>query len=284
MKYARAVISNTYVDSQGERMTRHALEGLVSHLKQAHVPLGVEHDPRRPPLGRIADAEIRDLPDGESEVVAVIEVFESGDEPPLIPDDERELVLRDWDGGGMSISYDWTFRHDEDQADIAAIAELLGTQPDYEIKKSADPISVIVIGAGVFAVAAFASGFLNKMGSDSWDFVKGKLAEVLNRRADRRGEQLLILSAGVRYAGATVEVQLILTNPTREDLDRALETGLATIESWLPGYLESEPAIRLIVFQWEDGRPELSYAVRRDCVPLRFRAGGLDDTDNLPDA
>ena len=56
---------------------------MVDQVKTAYIPMGIEHDPRIPPLGRVITAEITHLPDGEYALDAKVEVFEEGDVVPL---------------------------------------------------------------------------------------------------------------------------------------------------------------------------------------------------------
>ena len=57
-------MATTHVDRHGERLTRSALESLVRQLRANYIPIGFEHDPRFPPLGRMIDATVVELPDG----------------------------------------------------------------------------------------------------------------------------------------------------------------------------------------------------------------------------
>lgn len=267
MKRYEAVIGNTYVDAQGEQMTPAALESMVESTARWYVPIGIEHDPRVPPQGRIASAFVRGRADGESEAVAIFELFEEGETPPAGPNDERELPVAGFPDTGLTISHDWTHRSEGDQTDIAAIAEAFGNPPQYDVKKSFDPISVIVVGF-MLAGGPFYQGFLNAAGADTWKVVKPRLARLAARTEDHKGDRLLVFRAIVRPQNAWVQVDVILTNPTANDIEAFLDSSLALLDQTVPELLNSNPDVRRVVYEAKAGETWLSYAVRKDCVPL----------------
>lgn len=264
MKRFETVVSSTHLDSQGDRMTRDALESLVASISKSYIPVGIEHDPRIPPQGRIVSGFVRECADGEFEAVAIMEIFEEGDDPSL-PEDTREVVLPAHRVDGLTVSYDWTHRSDEDKSDIKAIADVLRNEPVYEVKKSADPISIILM-TGAFALGGIASGFLGQIGSDGWNLVKNKLGTLFARQ--RSGEQLLVFRVLTEVEGRKVEVEAILTNPSSRDIDDFLSQGLNTLDKVLPIYLADSTEVRRLVFEVQGSNVELKFAVRRDCRAL----------------
>lgn len=264
MKRYDAVIATTHLGSQGERMSREALDSLADAVARAYIPIGIEHDPRVAPQGRLASAVVRERADGEFEVAAVMEVFE-GDDDLQLEHSHREIVLHKHDTAGITIAYDWTHRSEGDQADIRSIAALLGTSARYDLKKAADPISVITL-AGAFLLGGISAGFLGQIGADSWNAIKPKLGSLFSRK--RKGEQLFVVTASLEVNGIFVEVQAILTNPTLSDIETLMSTGLKTLDKVVPIYLQNAPDIRRLVFEVDDGNLRLSFAVRKDCRPL----------------
>jgi hypothetical protein len=263
MKRLEAVVATTNVDSHGERMTRGALDSLVVSIAQAYIPIGIEHDPRIPPQGRIASGFVRERPDGEFEAVTIMEVFEEDDDLSSVAD-AREIVIPAQRANGLTVSHDWTHRSDEDQADIDAIADVLKNEPVYEAKKAADPISIIAI-AGAFVLGGIASGVLGQIGVDGWNIIKEKLGRLFARKHVRTGEQLLIFRALLKVGEKRIEVEAILTNPTPEELDRFLAGGLPALDRVLPIYLNNSPDIRRLVLAAKGDELELLFAVRKDC-------------------
>lgn len=273
MKRLEAVIATTHVDSQGEKFTREALDSLIESISNSYIPVGIEHDPRIPPQGRISSGFIRERPDGEFEAVAIIELFEEY-EPVILPDDPREIVMKRHKNTGWVISYDWTRRSfDEDLADIIAIADIFATKPVYNVKKSADPISLltiegsvapIIIGGSVI-VGHILGGFFKEVGIDAWKALKTRLNSLFSRSKKRNGEHLLSFNILSEVEGAEIEVQIILTNPTPEDIEWLLENGLDIIEKVLPTYLSDVADLRRFVFEAKNNGVELKFAVRKDC-------------------
>lgn len=266
MKRSEGVIATTLVDKQGDKLTRQALEDIADCMSKSLIPIGVEHDPREPPLGRISSGFVRPRDDGEFEAVAILELFEEDDEP-LPASDAREIVIRRHRADGLSISHDWTHRSPEDQADIAVISEVFGNPPQYEMKKAADPISVITI-AGAFVLGGIASGFLNEVGSDGWKFIKLRLAALFSRPKQEKGERLLSFRVLLEVEGTPVEIEIIHTNPTPEEVDEFLDIGLSVIDSVMPYYLHNAKDVRRFVFEAKGKNVEIKFAVRRDCRPL----------------
>src|SRR4030065_241004 len=145
MKKLPARLTSTHIDRHNDRMALSALESLVTHINTAYLPVGIEHDPRIPPVGRIASAEIKELEDGEYAVDAILDIFESGDIIELT-DSKRLLPIHENIVGELHISYDRNFRNAEDQILIKEIGELFDARPQEEMKKALDPITVLTIG------------------------------------------------------------------------------------------------------------------------------------------
>lgn len=260
------VISNTYVDSQGERQTREGLESLVAGIADHYVPLTVEHDPRIPPQGRIVSGAVRQLPDGEFEAAATCEIFDDKDNAGA-PDDGRELIIERYAEQGLTVSYGWPHRSAQDQADIDEIARTLGNPAHYRVKKSLDPISVIVIGGSV-VLGGLCKGFLEAAGADAWELVKRRLTRLTAKTKEHNGERLLVFTAVVDSDHGRIEVDTILTNPTLLDIELFLEVSTRVLDHDVPLLFEANPQVRKLVFESSRGDLSLKYAVRKDCVPL----------------
>jgi hypothetical protein len=266
VRRSERIISNTYLDSQGERLTRECLESLVTGIRDRYVPITVEHDPRIPPQGRIVSGTVRQLPDGEFEAVATCEMFDEKDNAGA-PDDRRELIIEGYPAQGLTVSYGWPHRSAQDQADIDEIAQSLGNPAHYVVKKSLDPISVIVIG-GSFVLGQLFVGFLNAAGADAWKLVKQRLTRLTAKAKEHSGERLLVFTAVVDTEQGPVEVDTILTNPMLLNIELFLEISTRILDHDVPRLLEENPQVRKLVFESSHGDLSLRYAVRWDCVPL----------------
>jgi hypothetical protein len=266
VKRIEAVIASTNVDSHGERMSVEALEAIVESTKRTYIPVGSEHDPRIPPLGRIASAFIRERSDGEHEAVATMELFD-GEDRAQVGDDARELLIRKHDMQGLSVSYDWTHRFAQDQADIAEIAAVFKTQAIREVKKSAVPISIIVI-VGKFVLGSIAAGFFGQVGADGWNMVKSKLKAIVSRQQNRSSEQLLVFKVVTNIGGKDIEIETILTNPTHDDIDQFLASGLQAVDTLASTLIHGQEDTRKVVMEAKGAAVTPSFIVLKDCTSM----------------
>ena len=264
MPILEAVIATTHLDTQGERLAPDAIRHLAESVNSRFIPVGIEHDPRIPPQGRLRSCFVREREDGELEAVAEMEIF---DEHSVALDQTREIALHSRIGDRLIISCDWTHRGPVDQADIKASAEALGTNPTYDAKKSADPISVISL-TGAFALGGIASGLFNKIGSDLWDTLRPRLAKLTSRTESRKGEQLLIFRVQIEVDGKAREIETILSDPTPEQIETFFRRSAQVLDQVLPVYVHNAPDVRQFVFEYSNGELELKFGVRSDCQPL----------------
>ena len=190
VKLRSQILATTHPDLHSERMTIDALETLVQSVNSSYIPVGIQHDPRIAPVGRVASASIRKLDDGEYAVEGLIEVFEPGDKFELV-ENQRTLVTEKYESGRLEIEYDRNFRDTEDQLLIEKIAGLFGTRPKENVKKSLDPITVLAIG-GAFILGGVAQGFLSKLGEDAYEVLKQGLKKLFARKKVGEDEKLLV--------------------------------------------------------------------------------------------
>jgi hypothetical protein len=276
MKKMSGILTTTHVDRHGDQMMVSALESALSHIDRTFVPVGVEHDPRIPPQGRLVRASIRQLDDGEYALEGEFELFEPGDPLPFDAESARELPIRRFPESKLVIEYDRQLRSSADQQDIAEIGRVFGIRPEEEIKKSVDPLAVLTIG-GAFILGGIASGFLSRLGEDGYDILKARLRSLFRRRDEVPEESLLRFVFVVRDGDREVEVELIVSRPDDETLERLLDRELAVIDSMMPALLSSDDTIKRFVFEHSDGRSTLKFAVRRDAVPMFPRFNSDND-------
>src|SRR5690348_12987140 len=267
MAQYEATIANTRLDRQGERLAKESLLLIVESINKHYIPVGIEHDPRQAPIGRVLSAFVRDCEDGEHEVIATFEIF---DESPAedCSKANREVVPIDFDSPGIVISRDWTHRHADDLSIIHEIAIALGTEASYQAKKSADPISVISL-TGAFLLGGIASGFLNKVGSDAWDSIILNLKKITRKSKHRQGEQLFVFRSILEFEHQIIEVETIITDPSDEDIECFFGKGLTQLDIVCPYYVVNSPNLRRLVFSCESQKIALLYGVRSDCVAVR---------------
>ncbi|HEY9152739.1 MAG TPA: hypothetical protein VIN60_07630 [Anaerolineales bacterium] len=94
LMHAKIRMITTHIDKHNERFAPSALDDFVRSINQQYMPMGVEHDPRIPPIGRILSAHIEELEDGEYAVDGIAEMFESDKDIEFL-DDGREIPVHD---------------------------------------------------------------------------------------------------------------------------------------------------------------------------------------------
>ena len=248
-------------------MSLGALRTMADMVSKHWIPVGIEHDPRIPPLGRVSAAELRKEPDGSTSLVGTIELFESGEAIPL-DKAERRIVSWDRKSTGVSLSWDRSFRDDESQAIIRDIAEAFDIEPVQDLKKAVEPIAIITIAS--FVAGSIAGGFFGEIGADICRLLKEKLKTLFSSRHGP-GEQLFVLRLSLPRGDRLLEVEIITTDPTAEDLDALFADGHVQVATLLstPGLLH--PTIDRFVCSFRDGSLRLEFAIRQDAVPLSIR-------------
>ena len=266
MRQIRAIIATTHRDRHNERLTQSALESMQQAIHASFVPCIVNHDPRYPPIGRVIDAEITDLPDGQRALEAEIEIFESGPLPPMRSD--RSMCLRELPKDSLVLTIDRSFSRHEFRDALEAIAHEFGTPAQFEAKKAIEPIAVLVISASALAVGSFLRSFFSRLGENAADFVTGKLKEVFSARKALDGDSLLRFEFEFEHEGASQRAEVILTDPSSQDIDSFLKEGLQQLDQVLPVYLGGFEGLVQYVFSYSQGKLEFKFAVRRDAIPI----------------
>lgn len=265
MRKIRTVMATTHIDRHNERLSHEALESMQSHIRSSYLPFIFNHDPRCPPLGRVTDAEIVTLADGEHALEADVEVFEQGPLPRLTG--KRSLSLRELPNDTLLLTIDRSFSRSEFEGAIAKLADLFGGRPQFEGKKALEPIAVLIISAGGLALGAFATSFFSRLGANAADALTARLQEIFSKK---RAEEVSLLRFELEfeYAGECVRAEVILTGPTDAEIDQFLSQGLCQLDKVLPTCLGQVDGLVRYVFEYSNGDLSLSFAVRRDAVPI----------------
>lgn len=265
-----AIIATTHLDSEGDKLTISALHGLVDSINATYIPIWDEHDPRNPPIGRIASAKVRERDDGEHEVVASLEFFDGSEVEQYLEDRElvREMQL---ENGEVRIVSDRSFRAPEDLEDIEEISKLLGARSTEAVKKAIDPISILQLTAA-FMAGGIASGFLGKLGSDAADLFKEKIKGLMRRKNNRDSDRVFRFVIQVQKDGRFLEADVFITNPTDKDIDSLLDHGLSEIDQQVSRLMNVSTQLSKLTFEYKDGNLELRFGVRKDCVPVTLHS------------
>lgn len=268
MKEISAILATSHVDLHNERLALSALRSMVRQIQREYIPMQVQHDPRIPPIGRIASARLKQLDNGAYAVEGKIELFEVGDEGQR-REDNRELKLRR-PHSSLEVVWDRSFLGKEDQAVLAEIGALLGSKPQEEAKKALEPLSVLTL-AGIFFLGQIAKGFLGKLGADAWEALKHKITALVERRRGGKTDAVLLFRAFVRQTGVAIQVEVFVTNPTGRDVEDLLGPVLNQLDRILPAYFQPDTGVRRLVFELSAGQLEFRFGVDKSCLPMAIR-------------
>jgi hypothetical protein len=97
MRKVKATIITSHSDLHGERCDPHSLEPVAVEMNRKYLPLNVEHDLRKPPVGRIIASEVIQLEDGERAIESTVEIFEEGDSADLMAGDGQRFAFAAYD-------------------------------------------------------------------------------------------------------------------------------------------------------------------------------------------
>lgn len=259
-------MATTHVDRHGERMTLGALESMVQLTNQGIIPLGIEHDPRIPPQGRVISAEIVELDDGEYAVEGTAELFD-GNLEELENIQDRVIPVRNYKPDEFRIIFDRNFKNDEDQQLINETATLLNNAKiEEEIKKALDPLSVLIVG-GSFVLGAIATGFFKKLGEDGYEALKQKITK-LSKRKEGEEEKIFKFDSTLSFEEGTINIEVLITNPSVDDIQHFFDNGLKELDEIAPRHVAGNQGLKKVVFEYRNEQLNLLFGVRQDGLPL----------------
>lgn len=261
MKTMTGTLVTSAIDRHGDCLTEGALQGMVEQINSRWITVGVEHDPRIAPIGRIRAAKLVHR-DGEVAVEGEMELFEPGDRVPLASD-RAEREIHRYEPGEMVVQYDRTYRTPEGTADVAELTKILGARAVEESKKALDPVSVLTIGVGFFA-----AGFLKKLGEDAYGALKEKLQAIFSKAESQSHDRFLSFRFMFEKDGVNGVAEVILTNPSPEEIDSFLSDGLAQLSESIQSAFDPGLGMRELTYEYRERTLQLQFAVRLDAVPL----------------
>lgn len=270
MRKLEGTMLTTHVDLDGERLAPEGLESFVASINDNYLPLTIEHDIRNAPVGRIASAAVVPLEDGEFAVKGSFEVFEPGDTLSSLRGDGRRIRIACDDIPTFDVGYDRSYETPEGRELLAALSRLSSeSRAIPEVKKSVEPISTLVIATAIVVGTGIASGFLKKLGEDLYVGLKNVLKAHFATRKEQR-ERLLVFQFTTTKGAEPVEIQVLLTNPTPEEIETLFSAAFGDLDSYL-SRCEGLDSVARYVFEYKDGRLDSLYVLRADCVPLKLR-------------
>ena len=259
-------MANTLVNKHGEKITKEALEGMVSQVNANYFPINIEHDPRQPILGRIAGAYLQEMGKGEYEVIGELEFFDENDTLASLTS-TKTIAQSPFPKDKVLLHYDRNFDNPDDKENINNILNKLSGAGAPTLKNSIDPIGVLDIAALV-AFGTISKGFLSKMGGDSWEYVRDNIKSIFSRKKDGEKEKILSLSLRVVKDNIEFDVEVLSTNPSIKDVDALFSEGLKELDELIPAFYQDQASIHKMVFEYNHEGMKIKYAVNKNCIPL----------------
>lgn len=267
-----SIAVTTKVDRHGDQFSLESLNEMCEQTKQNIIPMGYEHDPRIAPVGRYFDAEVLPMDEEEEFQLKIIGEIFDGDTITDVGDKEIETHLNGCDS--LGIIFDRNFENESDISLIKELKEIIKSDIplQQEIKKSLEPISVLTILGG-FVVTQIASGFVSKIGCDLYDKFIEKLSKLSTLKKEEK-EKLLVFNFTIYNAdNKAINTEIILTNPTSEDIDNVIKIQFKQLEQIMPNIfnIESSNNISKVVFEYKDGELEEKYVLTKQGLPATIK-------------
>ncbi len=209
-----------------------------------------------------------ETPDGEHELIGLVEVFEPGDSISFA-DGGREITVNLFEGESLCLIFDRSYRGVDHQRELDELAAMVRGELREELKKAVEPLSLLTVAAA-FVLGGIAKGFLEKVGEDLWETFKARLKNMFARGEELRQERLLSFRFTVKDDGRMVVVETILTNPSPTEIEAFLGDGLRLLDLAASEYLETKPLMVKLALEFDGQRLRVLYGVRRDGFPLFF--------------
>ncbi|HTB31547.1 MAG TPA: hypothetical protein VK808_05950 [Bacteroidia bacterium] len=267
MKTIKVRISTTHRDLDNDKFTVGCLEDMAEQINTGILPYTVEHDPRNPPIGRMIEAQVNLLDDGEYGLDGTVELFD-GDFSTLTNTGEREIPIRKYESGILKLVIDRGFKDEKNKRDLEELVQILqDVNIEEEMKKSVDPIQVLIIGSG-FILTSIATGFLGQIGADKYLALKKKLSKIYEETPNVRVEKILIFAATITHENKSINVEVQFTNPTPDDIDKFFDEGIKELDQILPQHFKQDYGFARIVFEYKSGNLKIKFAVLKNGVPL----------------
>jgi hypothetical protein len=182
---ARLIVSGPTINGD-YWVTREAVRSMAEHLDGHSVPVNIEHDPTRPPVGRVVASSLVELANDELAVDGVIELFDATVEARIVSDSQLISVIEELDPSTttaqpLRLEIDPRSYQIGDLEPVISAASVAGeveTATDA-LRFSALPDALLVVG--IPSAFWFAQGFFTKLGENAADAVSAELREAYAR-------------------------------------------------------------------------------------------------------
>jgi hypothetical protein len=252
-------------------------EEIIEWAKQysnEYIPLTIEHDIRKPPIGRVVSAEVVVLEDGTHLLQAEAEIFEESDDFDSLPKNNKTVKIQCEEVDKFQVFGNQTFEEDKDVASIyQELRELGGGNRNRHYREdSVEPISLLIIGLGIFTLQGIANGFFSKLGEDLYEKLKLKLKHIFDKKSLKQNENLLQVQFFIEIpTGKKIEVNLVITNPSKRDVDGLFTIAPSILYTMISSLPLDDLNVCRVVFSYELTEIKLLYMLRSDGVPITLK-------------
>ncbi|HAT1645681.1 TPA: hypothetical protein I8Y12_001554 [Raoultella planticola] len=264
MRKITAMMSNDIKDAHGDVMHIGILRNMKEQTNNKIIPSYREHDFRNPPIARVVNSFILSK-NKNNYLYGEIEFFEINDINKLNPSKDvknKTIPLHISNGKEVLVSYDKSYIDDDLVDDVEELQSTISefSNVGCELKKSLEPVSALMIIA-MCVGSNFLSGFLSKPGSDFWDL----LVSLIKKNKKSKGDKIYHFCFNIDNK---LEVMIIFSNPTPEDIFNALNREKKILESFVLEYIKDNPNTVRITFEYCDGAFIHQYSVYKDGTPF----------------
>lgn len=265
-----AILATTHLDSQGDRLTRDDLVHLVAQAESKYILMGLAHDPRIPPPGRIAATRVVKLPSGYWGIEGTIHLWDAGDTEESVGGDGRRI------GGGraptnaIQLELNLPLIGQMGPAWVGGVASLIAPRGEVRyLAQKADAPDSQQMNLVLQTLAGIASGLLGAIGTSLWEALLEKVKHWCEASPD--AERLFCLRIPLRHEGLEVELEVVLTNPSQSDLDGFLSTHVEGLDACVRRCLGVRGVPARLVLEFKNGRFGEIFRVSANGLPSVIR-------------
>jgi hypothetical protein len=242
----------------------------AKQLREEYIPLTNGHDIRKPPFGRVVSAEVIVLDDGTHLLQGEAEIFEESDNLDLPSKNGKSVMIHAKEVDKFLVFGNQPFEEDESVVDLYRDLRELGCQGNRIYREdSVESIPLLMIGFGVFALQGISNGFFSKLGEDLYEKLKLELKKIFEKKSLQAGENLLQFKFFTNnHNDRVIEVNVVITNPSQNDLDEFFTFVPTILETMLLELPLDDLDVCRVVFSYEFTQLKLLYALRSDGVPI----------------
>jgi len=278
-KFICGVLATDQLDKHNEAISLEALKQMEEHINTNGLPLIANHDPRLPPGGTVLEAKLVKSIDGTKNYVFGVMATYTGDfykpfPEHSNPDESIEGHIGNYSIDAISLSYS----HNEIDEEI--IAEAIADSPDFinndiskDIRKAADPITILSIAIPAAYIFPFAKKYMEKNGEAVAD-LQTKFLGWLGSKITNRIKRRILYKFESPYKGCAVHFIV------ETDNIEILQEAFSDIE-------RAGLAAEYVISKLESQRPELlvytfDHAGIKKWIPEYLKVGNGDVYTDKP--